>query len=584
MQRTTRVSTSTRGGRSRFAGLAPWLFLAPYLLVFLGFFLLPALWSAVLSLTDWKIVGTPRFVGLKNYARLFSDPLFYTALKNTVTYTAIIVPLMALVGLGLALLLNQPLRGRVVTRTAVFASYVVMVSVVGITWRWILDPTGAGIVNYYLGMLGLGPLPWLAAPETAMLSIIIATMWWTAGYNMILYLAGLQDIPVAVREAARIDGADAWQEFRHVTLPMLKPVTFFVVVMSIAKSFQVFGQVYVMTQGGPSNSTLTIVNYLYVVGFTWFEMGYAAAIAYALFALLLVITVIQFRMVSRESGGGFVRTDLLMRSGLYILMGLVLILWVAPLLWMLSTSLKPEGQILSLIPRWIPKTFTLENYRDVLDKFRLVAWGVNSIVVAAGATILGLVISIPAAYAFAKMRFRGEQWIFLLILSTILVPVHITIVPLFLGLAKLKLTDTYFSLIMPTVANGFGVFLLRQFFQGIPKELEEAAVIDGASRLGILLRVVLPISRPPIMAVAIFLFIQSWNDFMWPLIVTNTDATRTLPVGLASALSGTVSGGAIAYYGMSMAGSVLATLPALFIFVLLQRYFVQGIALTGLKG
>lgn len=584
MQRTTRVSTSTRGGRSRLAGLAPWLFLAPYLLVFLGFFLLPAMWSAVLSLTDWKIVGTPRFVGLKNYARLFSDPLFYMALKNTVTYTAIIVPLMALVGLGLALLLNQPLRGRVVTRTAVFASYVVMVSVVGIVWRWILDPTGAGIVNYYLATLGLGPLPWLAAPETAMLSIIIATMWWTAGYNMVLYLAGLQDIPGAVREAARIDGANAWQEFRHVTLPMLKPVTFFVVVMSIAKSFQVFGQVYVMTQGGPSNSTLTIVNYLYVVGFTWFEMGYAAAIAYALFALLLVITVIQFRMVSREGEGGFVRTELLVRMGLYLLMGLVLLLWVAPLFWMLSTSLKPEGQILSLIPRWIPKTFTLDNYRDVLDKFRLVAWGVNSIVVAAGATILGLMISVPAAYAFARMRFRGQQWIFLLILSTILVPVHITIVPLFLGLAKLKLTDTYFSLIMPTVANGFGIFLLRQFFQGIPKELEEAAVIDGASRLGILLRVVLPISRPPIMAVAIFLFIQSWNDFMWPLIVTNTDATRTLPVGLASALSGTVSGGAIAYYGMSMAGSVLATVPALLIFVLLQRYFVQGIALTGLKG
>ena len=584
MQRMTHVSTSTRGGRSRGAGLAPWLFLAPYLLVFLGFFLLPALWSALLSLTDWKIVGTPHFVGMKNYLRLFTDPLFHTAVKNTVVYTAIIVPVMALVGLGLALLLNQPLRGRVVTRTAVFASYVVMVSVVGITWRWILDPTGAGIVNYYLGALGLGPLPWLAAPETAMLSIIIATLWWTAGYNMILYLAGLQDIPVAVREAARIDGANAWQEFRHVTLPMLKPVTFFVVVMSIAKSFQVFGQVYVMTQGGPSNSTLTIVNYLYVVGFTWFEMGYAAAIAYALFALLLVITMIQFRMVSRESGGGFVRTDLLVRSGLYILMGLVLVCWVAPLLWMLSTSLKPEGQILSLIPRWIPKTLTLENYRDVLDKFRLVAWGVNSIVVAAGATILGLVISIPAAYAFAKMRFRGQHWIFLLILSTILVPVHITIVPLFLGLAKLKLTDTYFSLIMPTVANGFGVFLLRQFFQGIPRELEEAAVIDGASRLGILLRVVLPISRPPIMAVAIFLFIQSWNDFMWPLIVTNTDATRTLPVGLASSLAGTVSGGAIAYYGMSMAGSVLATVPALLIFVLLQRYFVQGIALTGLKG
>ncbi|MFI5340909.1 MAG: ABC transporter permease subunit [Candidatus Methylomirabilales bacterium] len=577
-----KVSGVTGRGRSRPAGLAPWLFLAPYLLTFLAFFLLPALWSAVLSLTDWKIVGTPRFVGLRNYVRLWNDPLFYTSLKNTLFYTAVIVPLMALVGLGLALLLNQPLRGRILTRTAVFGSYVVMVSVVGILWRWVLDPTGAGIVNYYLTQLGLPPLAWLAVPETAMLSIILATVWWTAGYNMVLYLAGLQDIPLAAREAARIDGANAWQEFWSVTLPMLRPVTFFVVVMSIAKSFQVFGQVYVMTQGGPSNSTLTIVNYLYVVGFTWFEMGYAAAIAYALFLLLLVITVVQFRMAAQD--GGFIRADVVVRLGLYALMGLVLILWVGPLLWMLSTSLKPEGQILSLVPRWIPRVFTLENYRDVLVKFPLVRWGANSLVVAGGSTLVGLLISIPAAYAFAKMRFRGQQWIFLLILSTILVPVHITIVPLFLGLAKLKLTDTYFSLIMPTVANGFGVFLLRQFFQGIPQELEEAAIIDGASRLGVLVRVVLPLSRPPLVAVAIFLFIQSWNDFMWPLIVTNSDATRTLPVGLASSLAGTVSGGAIAYYGMSMAGSVLATLPAMVIFVFLQRYFVQGIALTGLKG
>jgi ABC-type glycerol-3-phosphate transport system permease component len=402
---------------------------------------------------------------------------------------------------------------------------------------------------------------------------------------MVMYLAGLQDIPESLREATRIDGANAWQEFWHLTLPMLRPVSFFVIVMSIAKSFQVFGQVYVMTQGGPSNSTLTIVNYLYVVGFTWFEMGYAAAIAYALFALLFLITVIQFRLISRESGGGgFVQVRLLLRAALYILMALVAAAWVAPLLWMLSTSLKPEGQILSLVPRWVPQTFTLENYRDVLEKYRLVAWGVNSLVVAAGATVVGLVLSVPAAYAFARMRFRGQQGLFLLILSTILVPVHITIVPLFIGLAKLRLTDTYFSLIMPTVANGFGVFLLRQFFQNIPPELEEAAIIDGASRLGVLLRVVVPLSRPALTAVAIFLFILSWNDFMWPLIVTNTDATRTLPVGLAASLGGTVGGQGIAYYGMSMAGAVLATIPALVIFLVLQRYFVQGIALTGLKG
>ena len=582
----TRVSMAT-GGRSRHVGgTAPYLFLAPYLLVFLPFFLLPALFSAFVSVTNWKIIGTPTFVGLENYARLVKDPLFATALKNTLLYTAVIVPVMALLGLGLALLLNQPLRGRMLTRLSVFASYVIMVSVVGIIWRWILDPTGAGIVNYYLGKLGVAPLPWLAAPETAMLSIIIATMWWTAGYNMIMYLAGLQEIPVELREAVRMDGANAWQEFWHLVLPSLRPVTFFVVVMSIAKSFQVFGQVYVMTQGGPSNSTLTIVNYLYVVGFTWFEMGYAAAIAYALFGLLLVVTVFQFRLVSRESReAGFIRVQHLVRLGLYVVMALVLILWLGPLLWLLSTSLKPEGQILSLVPRWIPKTFTLENYVEVFQKFRLERWLLNSLMVAGGATALGLLVSVPAAYAFARMRFRGQEWLFLLILSTILVPVHITIVPLFIGLAKVHLTDTYFSLIMPTVANGFGVFLLRQFFQGIPRELEEAAVIDGASRLGVLLRVVLPLSRPALTAVAIFLFLLSWNDFMWPLIVTNSDTTRTLPVGLATFVGGgTVGGQSIAYYGIGMAASVLATIPAIIFFLALQRYFVQGIAFTGLKG
>jgi len=573
-------------GRSRLAGLAPYLFLAPYLTVFLLFFFLPAVFSAVLSLTNWRIVGTPGFVGLQNYRRLLTDPLFFIALENTTVYTLAIVPTMALLGLGLALLLNQPLRGRVVTRLSVFASYVIMVSVVGIIWRWILDPTGAGLLNFYLAKVGLGPLPWLASPDTAMLSIILATMWWTAGYNMVMYLAGLQEISPELREAVRIDGANAWQEFWHLVLPSLRPVTFFVVVVSIAKSFQVFGQIYVMTQGGPSNSTLTLVHYLYVAGFTWYEMGYAAAIAYALFGLLFLVTVIQFRLVSREAGGaGFVRADFLVRLGLHALMVLVLIAWLAPLLWVLSTSLKPEGQILTLAPRWIPQTFTVENYLEIFQKYRLERWLWNSLVVAGSATLLGLATSVPAAYAFARLRFRGDQWLFLLVLSTILVPVHITMVPLFIGLAKVKLVDSYFSLIMPTVANGFGVFLLRQFFQGIPRELEEAAVMDGASRLGVLLRVMVPLSRPALTAVAIFLFLLSWNDFMWPLIVTNSDATRTLPVGIATALGGgTVSGQSIAYYGISMAAVVLASIPALIIFLALQRYFVQGITFTGLKG
>jgi len=289
-------------GRGTQGRLAPWLFLAPYLLIFLAFFLLPAVWSALLSVTDWKIVGTPHFVGLRNYARLLSDPLFLTSVKNTVVYTAIIVPLMAVVGLALALLLNQPLRGRVLTRTAVFASYVVMVSVVGIIWRWALDPTGAGIVNYYLGKLGVAPQPWLAAPETAMLSIIIATMWWTAGYNMVMYLAGLQDIPLSLREAARIDGASAWMRFRRITLPLLKPSIFLCFVIGIINSFTSFDLVYVMTQGGPAHATDLLITYTYTVAFKLSKLDYAAALTVVNFLFFLFLALLANRLSGGEAG------------------------------------------------------------------------------------------------------------------------------------------------------------------------------------------------------------------------------------------------------------------------------------------
>ena len=275
------------------------LFVGPYLLCFLGFFFIPAIASLAISFTRWDISGSPRYTGVSNYARLVADPLAWKALGNTAYYTLAIVPIMTVVGLGLALLVNMPLRGRIAVRTTVFACYVVMVSVVGILWRWILEPR-YGILNFYLTRLGLSPVNWLTDPRTAMLSIVLTTVWWTAGYNMVLYLAGLQEIPQELYEAAKVDGASSWRTFWHVTLPNLRHVTFFVIVMSLARSFQMFGQVFVMTQGGPSNSTLTLVQYIYNVAFRWYELGYAAALSYVLFAILLVITWLQFALQPSE--------------------------------------------------------------------------------------------------------------------------------------------------------------------------------------------------------------------------------------------------------------------------------------------
>lgn len=258
---------------------------------------------------------------------------------------------------------------------------------------------------------------------------------------------------------------------------------------------------------------------------------------------------------------------------------------LAPIAWMVSTSLKPEGQILSAVPHWIPETWTLENFRQVLAKYAFVRWTVNSVVVAAIATGIVVVLDAMAGYALARFVFPGSGVIYAAIISMLLVPIQVTVIPLFVLFAEWRMLDTFQALILPTTANVTGVFLMRQFFLNIPAELEEAARIDGAGDLQVFARVVLPLSRPSMAAVAALTFVSSWNNFLWPLIATNSDRARTLPVGIAQymgAQAGT-SGSAPAF-GPPLASAVMATAPALIAFFLLQRYFTQGITMTGIKG
>ena len=210
----------------------------------------------------------------------------------------------------------------------------------------------------------------------------------------------------------------------------------------------------------------------------------------------------------------------------------------------------------------------------------MMAWFRNSLIVATITTVLTLVTNILAAYPLARMRFRGRKILLLIILSTFLLPGEILLVPLFLGMIKFKLANTYFSIAVPASANAFGVFLMTQFFLTIPVELEEAGRLDGCSRFGLLWRLFIPLSKPVIATVAIFTFVRSWNDFFWPLIISNTDATRTVPVGLAVF----VGRGLSMRFGVIMASAAAATIPAVIFFLLLQRYFVRGISTTGLQG
>ncbi len=265
----------------------------------------------------------------------------------------------------------------------------------------------------------------------------------------------------------------------------------------------------------------------------------------------------------------------------YIALIVTTAVMAAPLLWMVSTALKPESQIFRFPIEWIPQTPTLSNFARVFTDYPISRWFFNSLAVALLTAAVGVPLYALAAYPLARLNFPGKRVIFLAILATMLMPVEATMVPLFLGLSRLRLSDTYMSLVMPVVANAFGLYLLTQFFQTIPVELRDAAVIDGAGHITILWRIILPLSKPALTTVSIFTFMASWNNFVWPFIVTNSDSTRTLPAGLAALIGGVDVG---TRFGISMASALIATLPPLVIFIALQRYFAQGISLTGTKG
>jgi len=281
-----------------------WLFLAPALLVLGLFFVLPVIAALLLSLTDYDLYALAdlrnlRFVALGNYWALLQRPLFWSALGNTCYFVALGVPLSMATSLGAALLLNSPLaRCKPFFRTALFAPVVTTVVAVAVIWRYLFN-TKYGLVNYALGGLGLHPVDWLGDPHWAMPTIILFAVWKNFGYNMIIFLAGLQAIAPELYEAARIDGASAWRQFRHITLPMLRPTLLMVGILTVAGYFQLFAEPYVMTEGGPLQSTESVLYLMYDEGFKWWNLGSASAVAFLLFALMFAFTALMLRTARR---------------------------------------------------------------------------------------------------------------------------------------------------------------------------------------------------------------------------------------------------------------------------------------------
>jgi multiple sugar transport system permease protein len=254
-----------------------------------------------MSFTDFDIyslgnLNNARFVGLNNYKHLFDDALFWTALKNTFYYVFAATPLSIAVSLFAAILLNSKLiKYKGIFRLSYFIPVITSLVAVAIVWRFIYHPR-FGILNYFLGFFGINPIDWLGNSKWAMPAIILMSIWKNFGYNMIIFIAGLQNIPEDLYEAAVIEGAGKWEQFRSITLPLLAPTTVFISLITMIGFFQLFAEPYVMTQGGPLNSTISIVHYMYQEGFRWWNMGYSAALAFVLFIIILIGTLIQFRL------------------------------------------------------------------------------------------------------------------------------------------------------------------------------------------------------------------------------------------------------------------------------------------------
>ncbi len=281
--------------------IAGWAFAGPFVLVFLAFLIVPILLGVWQSLTSLSLTGAGNtFIGLTNYAEALADADMWSSLANTVVFTVMSTVPLVVLALVMALLVNLGIKGQWFWRLAFFLPYLLASTVVSLFWIWMYNPE-LGLFNDVLTRLGMEPVSWLQDENTAMAAVVVTTVWWTVGFNFLLYLAALQNIPETQYEAAAIDGAGPWRQLFSITLPQLAPTTVLILILQVLASLKVFDQIYMMTAGGPAGATRSIVQYIYETGFTGYRLGYAASISYVFFAIIVVLSLVQMRINTRRN-------------------------------------------------------------------------------------------------------------------------------------------------------------------------------------------------------------------------------------------------------------------------------------------
>lgn len=617
-------------------------FVLPMLLLMAGLIFWPFISAIAVSTTAFNLqTGETFSVGLRNFQRLFTNSDYLLSISNTINFTFWSLLIKFVTGMTIALILHSRLPFKNLMAAVMLMPWIVPEIVTALAWKSIYDPIFGGL-NPILTGIGLidRPLGWLSDPQMAMGSVIAVNVWKGIPFFTLLLLAGLKAIDNEQLEAAEVDGANAVQRFRYVTLPGLKYVILIVLLLSFISTFNQFGLILLMTGGGPSGATklYSILAYEKAIGSLQYGPGSAIALSVApLMAILIALLAKFLRRDDREaktrdktSIGGmigaffgrvfslfldlvFLPFDLILR-GLeklakavrravkgaddvplfkiegrertnialrLVLLAPIMVFVMFPFYWVFVTAFKSTPQISNRTSIFWPEPFVLDQFTSLLNDTPFLLWLGNSVLVAVISTVVSVVFAALAAYALARLKFAGAGLLTTLILITYLLPGTLIFIPLYQILADLGLINSHGALYAtyPTFLMPFATWVLIGYFRNIPVELEEAAMIDGASRLYAFWRITLPLAAPALLAVSLFAFTNAWNEFLFAFVFITSESLRTLPIGLLSLVVGD-----ILPWGRLMAASLLTAIPVAVLYLYGQRYLVGGLTVGAVKG
>jgi multiple sugar transport system permease protein len=616
-------------------------FILPTVIIMAGLILFPFINAIAMSTTSLNLLtGETMHVGFKNYERLFSNSDYIMAMRNTIQFTFWSLLIKFLTGMIIALILNSRLPMRHVLTGLMLLPWIVPEIVTALAWKSIYDPV-FGALNPIL--LGLGilqePQGWLSDPRLAMQSVIVVNVWKGIPFYTILLLAGLKAVDRELLEAAEVDGANVIKRFRHVTLPSMRYVIVVTLLLSFISTFNTFGLILLMTNGANGATRVySILAYEKAVGSL--QRGPGAAIALSVAPLMAFLIWMLAKFMRRDEGRGtLVRKvnfgdrvltfggkilgivldlfllpfELLLRVSdavmtalgksfskpgtqptlnrqqrdrasmiLRILILLPILFFVLfPFYWVIITSFKTTPQISQKISLFWPNPWTLDQYQALLLDSPFLVWFRNTVFVALSSTVISVSLASLGAYALARLKFLGAGALTTVLLITYLLPGTLLFIPMYQILTDLGIINTHLALITtyPAFMLPFATWVMIGYFRSIPVELEEAAMIDGASRLRAFWRITLPLAAPALLSVTLFAFTGAWNEFLFAFVFITSESLRTLPIGLQSMIVGD-----ILPWGRLMAASLLMAIPVVIFYTYAQRFLVEGLTLGSVKG